>query len=84
MESHISKRKPRPVEDSLARYIWLRCLARALEDLKLPPRHLHASHDWFVSEVNEIGSYVWICHQIGRDPEVLRRKYRDVIYQEYT
>jgi hypothetical protein len=60
--------------------LWLNVLLLAVRDLLDPSRHPKAAERrlyarlWFVERRTNVGSYHWICHQLGIEPDWLMRR----------
>jgi hypothetical protein len=71
------------ISPDIAEEIWCRCLVQAISDLQLPIGNIDSSRNWFISEVYEIGSFLWVCDHLKINPALIRRKYSSLIYEEY-
>ena len=57
--------------------LWTGVILRAIDDLdrrtSLTPRSAQDSaREWFASESDEVGSFIWTCHLIDLDPNFIR------------
>ena len=57
--------------------LWTGVMLRAIDDLdrrtSLTPRSAQDSaREWFASESDEVGSFIWTCHLIDLDPSFIR------------
>jgi hypothetical protein len=68
------------------RRLWRAILRRAFEDVE--GFHLHATCDrktvqasaaeWFMSDAEEPGMFLWVCSQLGLDPSAIRRRLHEL------
>jgi hypothetical protein len=69
------------------RRLWRAILRKAFEDVK--GLHLHGTFyerntiqvsagEWFMSDAQEPGSFLWVCSQLGLDPSALRRRLHEL------
>ncbi len=57
--------------------LWMGVVLQAIDDLgrrtSLTPRSAQDSaREWFASETDAVGSFVWTCHLIDLDPSFIR------------
>ena len=59
------------------RELWAAVVIRALDDLaetcKEAPRLRQAARAWLISDKTRVGSFVWICDNVGLDRNSVRR-----------
>ncbi len=65
--------------------LWTQVILRAIEDLEKRTSLTSTSaqdsaREWFASDSDALGSFIWICHAINVDPNLIRsglaKKYR--------
>jgi hypothetical protein len=54
--------------------LWMSVLTLAMQDLSGPPLHAKPARAWFLSRSTSLGSLIWICDQLGLDPNAVRQK----------
>lgn len=72
------------------RAMWASALNQAIDDLEVRvfpkmkekvvqelERHQHLAYNWFNSESNSIGSFVWTCEVLDVSPKMIRQIIRD-------
>jgi hypothetical protein len=59
--------------------LWISVILQAIDDLDrrtaLSPRSAqYSAREWFASESDEVGSFIWTCHVINVDPDFIRSR----------
>jgi hypothetical protein len=54
--------------------LWMSVLTLAMQDLSGPPLHAKPARAWFLSRNTSLGSLIWICDQLGLDPNAVRQR----------
>lgn len=60
--------------DAGERRLWCAVLALAIEDLSSGNYRAVLARSWIASREAEPGSFLWICEELGLDPEAIRRR----------
>jgi hypothetical protein len=53
--------------------LWVAVLEQAVDDLRRGYSHATPARDWFRSDSEEVGSFIWTCRMLGIDPEFRHR-----------
>jgi hypothetical protein len=69
--------------------LWMSVLSLAMQDLSGPDHLAKPARAWLCSKNNSLGSLIWICDQIGLNPDavrqnVLRRRAAAMVPKERT
>jgi hypothetical protein len=62
--------------------LWFAVLERAVLDLDMPKEREDATR-WFISNIYDIGSFLFICDMFDIDPKVIRQLLRKKIYYQF-
>ena len=54
--------------------LWMSVLTLAMQDLSGPDLFAKPARAWFCSRDRSLGSLIWICDQVGLDPDAVRQK----------
>ena len=54
--------------------LWASVLTLAMQDLSGPDHLAKPARAWFSSRNTSLGSLIWICDQLGLDPNAVRQK----------
>ena len=54
--------------------LWMSVLSLAMQDLSGPDHLAKPARAWFSSKNTALGSLIWICDQLGLDPNAVRQK----------
>lgn len=54
--------------------LWSSVLTLAMQDLSGPDHLAKPARAWFASKNTSLGSLIWICDQLGLDPNAVRQK----------
>jgi hypothetical protein len=54
--------------------LWMSVLTLAMQDLSGPDHLARPARAWFSSKNTDLGSLIWICDQLGLDPNAVRQK----------
>lgn len=55
--------------------LWTAAILQAIDDLDRPTSATqHSAREWFSSESNAVGSFIWTCHVINIDPNFVRSR----------
>jgi hypothetical protein len=54
--------------------LWTSVLTLAMQDLSGPDHLAKPARAWFGSRNTSLGSLIWICDQLGLDPNAVRQK----------
>lgn len=54
--------------------LWSSVLTLAMQDLSGADHLAKPARAWFVSRNTSLGSLIWICDQLGLDPDAVRQK----------
>ena len=54
--------------------LWTSVLTLAMQDLSGPDHLAKPARAWFSSKNTDLGSLIWICDQLGLDPNAVRQK----------
>ena len=53
--------------------LWMSVLSLAMQDLSGPDHLAKPARAWLCSKNNSLGSLIWICDQIGLNPDAVRQ-----------
>jgi hypothetical protein len=53
--------------------LWMSVLSLAMQDLSGPDHLAKPARAWLCSKNNALGSLIWICDQIGLNPDAVRQ-----------
>lgn len=53
--------------------LWTSVLSLAMQDLSGPDHLSKPARAWLVSRNTALGSLIWICDQLGLDPDAVRQ-----------
>lgn len=53
--------------------LWMSVLTLAMQDLSGPDHLAKPARAWLCSKNNSLGSLIWICDQIGLNPDAVRQ-----------
>ena len=53
--------------------LWTSVLSLAMQDLSGPDHLAKPARAWLVSRNTSLGSLIWICDQLGLDPDAVRQ-----------
>jgi hypothetical protein len=54
--------------------LWSSVLTLAIQDLSGPDLVAKPARAWLMSRSTSLGSFIWICDQVGLDPAAVRQK----------
>jgi hypothetical protein len=54
--------------------LWMSVLTLAMQDLAGADHLAKPARAWLVSRNTSLGSLIWICDQLGLDPDAVRQK----------
>jgi hypothetical protein len=54
--------------------LWMSVLTLAMQDLSGPDHLAKPARAWLCSKDNALGSLIWICDQVGLNPDAVRQK----------
>lgn len=54
--------------------LWMSVLTLAMQDLSGPDHLAKPARAWFCSKVTTPGSLIWVCDQLGLDPNAVRQR----------
>jgi hypothetical protein len=54
--------------------LWMSVLTLAMQDLSGPDHLAKPARAWISSRNNALGSLIWICDQVGLNPDAVRQK----------
>lgn len=54
--------------------LWMSVLTLAMQDLCGPDHLAKPARAWMASRNTSLGSLIWICDQLGLDPDAVRQK----------
>ena len=54
--------------------LWMSVLTLAMQDLSGPDHLAKPARAWICSRNNALGSLIWICDQVGLNPDAVRQK----------
>ena len=54
--------------------LWMAVLTLAMQDLSGPDHLAKPARAWFSSRNTSLGSLIWVCDQLGLDPNAVRQK----------
>jgi hypothetical protein len=54
--------------------LWMSVLTLAMQDLSGPDHLAKPARAWFSSKNTTCGSLIWICDQLGLDPNAVRQR----------
>jgi hypothetical protein len=54
--------------------LWMSVLTLAMQDLSGPDHLAKPARAWFCSKNNALGSLIWICDQVGLNPDAVRQR----------
>lgn len=54
--------------------LWMSVLTLAMQDLSGPDHLAKPARAWICSRDNSLGSMIWICDQVGLNPDAVRQK----------
>ena len=54
--------------------LWMSVLSLAMQDLSGPDHLAKPARAWFSSKNTALGSLIWVCDQLGLDPNAVRQK----------
>lgn len=54
--------------------LWMSVLTLAMQDLSGPDHLARPARAWFCSKVTTPGSLIWVCDQLGLDPNAVRQR----------
>ena len=54
--------------------LWMSVLILAMQDLSGPDHLAKPARAWVASRNNSLGSLIWICDQVGLNPDAVRQK----------
>ena len=54
--------------------LWMSVLTLAMQDLSGPDHLAKPARAWVCSRNNSLGSLIWICDQVGLNPDAVRQK----------
>lgn len=54
--------------------LWMSVLTLAMQDLSGPDHLAKPARAWMASRNTSLGSLIWICDQLGLDPDAVRQK----------
>lgn len=54
--------------------LWMSVLTLAMQDLSGPDHLAKPARAWICSKNNSLGSLIWICDQVGLNPDAVRQK----------
>ena len=54
--------------------LWMSVLTLAMQDLAGPDHLARPARAWFSSKNTALGSLIWICDQLGLEPNAVRQK----------
>jgi hypothetical protein len=54
--------------------LWMSVLTLAMQDLSGPDHLAKPARAWLASRNTSLGSLIWICDQLGLDPDAVRQK----------
>jgi hypothetical protein len=53
--------------------LWMSVLTLAMQDLSGPDHLAKPARAWLCSKNNSLGSLIWVCDQIGLNPDAVRQ-----------
>lgn len=54
--------------------LWMSVLTLAMQDLSGPDHLAKPARAWICSRDNSLGSLIWICDQVGLNPDAVRQR----------
>jgi hypothetical protein len=54
--------------------LWMSVLTLAMQDLSGPDHLAKPARAWICSKNNALGSLIWICDQVGLNPDAVRQR----------
>jgi hypothetical protein len=53
--------------------LWMSVLSLAMQDLSGPDHLAKPARAWLCSKNNSLGSLIWVCDQLGLNPDAVRQ-----------